>query len=225
MMRGSLFALVVVLLTGCAAFPPRSTLVFAPGAPVDATTEQRARAALSELFPRPARLTHRAILAAWGRQFPCDGYLQLQPQTGLRLAVLSPMGVITELQMAGAGQVTVTRTGASFREAWTRKYVARDVRLLFAPDVAKLQAGRLADGRLVLWQSLPEESRLAYVFNPNGATLQELEISTHRARLYHVTCRRYNSFPGSERAVPTEMYIDAGLYTLELRVLELRGAR
>ena len=186
--------------------------------------EQQARATLAGLYPRSTRLTHRAVLTVAGRPYPCDGYLEISPANELRLAVLTPMGVLTQVKVSSNGEVRVLSAGSSFRESWSRDYLARDARLLFAPDTAALQAGRLADGRPVLWKRQPDGTRLSYVFGPGGAPWQELEIARGSRRLYHAVCRRQAVFGGPAREVPAEIRVEAECYTVDLRLCELRAS-
>ncbi|HVM60834.1 MAG TPA: hypothetical protein VMV72_08205 [Verrucomicrobiae bacterium] len=163
-----------LLLAGCATVSPVR----------DAATEQRARQALQEACPRGVRLTQRAVVNAAGRQFSCDGIVQVAADGELRAALLSPVGVMAEVRVSPTGSVDVLKTARSFREAWARRYVATTAQWLFAPDEPALQFGRLADGRATLWREGPERTRWAYVFSADGTRWEELSVSRGWQRFY-----------------------------------------
>jgi hypothetical protein len=143
MRAGSL--LLALLLTGCATVKPN-----APAS--DAALEQRMRQTLREATPRPARLVQRGIVNAAGRQFSCDGLVQVAADGSLRMALLTPMGVITELRVSPDGQTEILKTAPSFRESWARGHVAATARLLFPADIESLSqrdgATLAGDGRI-----------------------------------------------------------------------------
>jgi len=109
-----------------------------------------------------------------------------------------------------------------FREAWTRQFVARDVRRLFLPPPEFVSAGRLADGRLVCESATESDGAVArYIFSADGQQWQELEIFHGGHREYHVVLHSYRTFPGTAHAVPAEMEVQAEGYQLHLRLVEL----
>lgn len=190
--------------------------------PPDPSVESRARAALAGLYPRGCRLMHRAVLTVAGRPYPCDGYLEISAAGELRLAVLTPMGVLTQVQVASNGTVRILSTASAFRESWSRDRLARDIRLLFAPDPSALQAGRLPDGRPVLGARRPDGSHVRYIFSRDGATWQELDIVRGSRRVYRAVCGSPARFDGHAREVPTEIRVEADGYLLDLRLCELK---
>lgn len=193
-----------------------------PVPPPDPAAETRARAALAALYPRGCRLMHRAVLTVAGRPYPCDGYLEISAAGDLRLAILTPMGVLTQVQVASNGAVRVVSAGSGFREAWSRGRLARDLRLLFAPDSAALRAGRHPDGRPVLEARQPDGSRVRYLFDRDAARWRDLEIVRGSRTVYRAACGGFARFDGHDREVPTEIRVEAEGYRLDLRLCELK---
>lgn len=196
--------LVLLLLAGCAT---RSPLTLQTPATADTALEQRARQTMRELFPRGMRLTQRAIVNAAGRQFSCDGLLQIATDGDLRLALLAPMGVIAELHVHPDEATEVVKTAPSFPEPWVRQYVGTIARLLFAMDESAFSFGRLTDGRPVLWKDTAEGERWLYVFNADGSQWQEAEIARGRARLCHAV------------GTPASIHVTAPAFELDLRTI------
>ena len=192
--------LAALLWAGCAAIKP-------PLPSTDPVVEQRARAALRAMCPRGVRLTQRAIVNAAGRQFSCDGMLQIAADGGLRMALLAPMGVIAELRARPDGTTEVVKTAPSFHESWARECVAGTARLLFAVDEAELRVGRGADGRPVLWREAADGTRWLYAFSADGGQWQEAEVSQGWQRLLHAT-----GMPGGFR-------VRGSSFELELRTV------
>jgi hypothetical protein len=155
--RGSL---VLLLLAGCATV-----------APSDPTLEARTRQTFREQFPQPARLTHRAIIMATGRQFTCDGLLQVAADGSARLAMLAPVGVMAEVRVRPD---EVVRTAPGFPRNWAQEYVIAVVRLL-CPAADRWQF-RLEDGRPVL-----TDGRVSYVFSADGRQWLEAQAGDVRA--------------------------------------------
>ena len=200
-MRAGSLLFCLVALTGCATLPSLT-----PG--TDPVLEQRTRQTLAELFPRGKRLTQRAVVNAAGRQFSCDGLAQVAADGGIRLALLAPMGVITELRVQPDGTTEVVKTAPGFRESWARQYVATTARLLFATDVSAWRFGRLVDGRPVLWREMADGTRWLYVFSADGARWQEAEIVKGRAQLWHVV------------GTPSNLHVSGPCFELELRTTD-----
>ena len=147
--------------------------------------ESRARRTLFELYPRGKLLTQRAVVTAAGRQFSCDGLLQLAEDGGLRLALLAPMGVLAELRVQADGTIHVVKTARSFPESWARKYVATTAKLLYPTDSSAWKFGFLTDGRPVLWKESADGARWLHVFRADGAQWQESEMAKHGVRCWH----------------------------------------
>jgi len=151
---------IAVALAGCATV-----------APSDPTLEARTRQTFREQFPRPARLTHRAIITAAGRQFTCDGLLQVAADGNARLAMLAPVGVMAEVRVRPDD---VVRTAPSFPQNWAQEHVMAVVRLL-CPAAGDWQF-RLVDGRPVL-----TDGQATHVFSADGRQWLEARAGNVRA--------------------------------------------
>jgi hypothetical protein len=208
------------LLCGCVS--PRSYLV-APLAGIPAhEAEQTMRQNLTGIFPPQYRSVQRAILTVAGKQFPCDGVLEVSTNAGWHLAIVSNLGLVAGLRVSRDDSCEVLQVTPLFREAWTRQFVARDVRRLFIPPPEFVSAGRLADGRLVCETAPESDGAVArYIFSADAQQWQELEVSRGGRREYHVALRGYRTFPGTAHAVPAEMEVQAENYQLHLRLVEL----
>jgi hypothetical protein len=109
-----------------------------------------------------------------------------------------------------------------FREAWTRQFVARDVRRLFLPPPEFVSAGRLADGRLVCETAPESDGAVArYIFSADGQQWQELDVWRGDRREYHAVLHSYRNFAGTAHEAPTEIEVQAEGYQLHLRLVEL----
>ena len=196
----------------------------APSAPPpDAAAGARARSVLSSMYPRGCRLMHRAVLTVAGRPYPCDGYLEIAPSGTLRLAVLTPMGVLTQVEVASNGAARVLSASSGFRESWSGGPLARDLRLLFAADPAALRDGRLPDGRPVLEARQPDGSCIRHVFDRDAARWQGVEIRRGSRTVYRAVCGAHARFDGHDREVPAEIRVEADGYRLDLRLCELKA--
>jgi hypothetical protein len=141
------------------------------------------------------------------------------PADGLRLALVSTLGLVTEVRVKGDGPAEVLKVTALFREEWARDFVARDLRWLFAAPVELTPAGRLADGRLVLeGVDQPGAVKARYSCSADGSRWEELEIMKGSRRLFHASFSGYRHITGLDRAIPAEITADAGTHQLHLRI-------
>ena len=164
----------------------------------------------------------RAILTVAGKQFTCDGVLEVSTNAGWHLAIVSNLGLVAGLRVNRDGSCEALQATPLFREAWTRQFVARDVRRLFIPPPEFVSAGRLADGRLVCEPAPESDGAVArYVFSADGQQWQELEVSRAGRREYHAWLRGYRTLAGTTHAVPAEMEVQAESYQLHLHLVEL----
>jgi hypothetical protein len=211
------------LLCGCATRPGPLLQATRPlaGAQEDAVAA-RARETLSRSFPPCSRSVHRAILTVGRKQFTCDGVLKVSADGTCHLAVVSALGLVSEVEVNQKGDVKVLKVTPLFRESWTRQYLARDLRWLFLPPADLTARGRMPDGGLVL-ETGPDVEGLTghYLFTADGERWEKLELSRQGRRVYHVSVRRYRAFPGHPAALPAEFEVDAGAYRLSLRIVEL----
>jgi len=180
------------------------------------------QAALQKLFPPHYRATQRAIITAGGKQFTCDGLLQVSPTEGYHLAIVSSFGVVTDLRVATNGDCTLLKVTPLFREDWSRRYVARDLNRLFVAPSALQPAGHLANGNLIL-QTAPDAAGVTaqYVFSPDGSRWLELNLSRAGKIFYRAVPGHFRKFSGVTAEIPTSFEVQAENYRLELRTAEL----
>jgi hypothetical protein len=220
------FGAVVVTVTllmfaGCAHRTPRAYTVV-PAAQTDAFVA--ARRTLAHLYPPGYKATQRAVITIGRKQFACDGMLTVSPQNGHHLAVVSTMGLVTEVAVRTNRTSELLRTTPLFREQWSRDFVARDLRRLFMPREDLDAGGRLPDGRLVLATSpAPDQSVVRYVFTPTGNRLLEMEVARSGQRLYHARIKRYKNFSGFSGELPAEFEVVTPRYRLNLLTAEMAG--
>jgi hypothetical protein len=208
------------LLCGCVSRLPYPAVPL-DGMPVQGA-ERMARQNLASLFPPQYRSVQRALITVAGKQFTCDGVLEVSTNTGWQLAIVSNLGLVAGLRVNRDGTSEVLQVTPLFRESWTRQFVARDLRRLFIPPPEFVSAGRLADGRLVCEPAPESDGAVArYVFSADGQQWQELEVSRAGRREYHAWLRGYRTFAGTTHAVPAEMEVQVESYQLHLHLVEL----
>ena len=135
---------------------------------------------------------------------------------------MSNLGLVAGMRVSRDGSCEVLQVTPLFREAWTRQFVARDVRRLFLPPPEFVSAGRLADGGLVCETAPETDGAVArYIFSADGQQWQELEVSRGERQEYRLALHGYRVFPGTTHAVPAEMEMQAENYQLRLRRVEL----
>jgi hypothetical protein len=190
-------------------------------APVFATAERTLR----KVFPAQYRATHRAIITLRKREFVCDGFLAVSPSEGCHLALVSTLGLVTEVRAGVAGSNEVLKVTPLFPAEWSHEYLAPEVRWLFAPPPALVPAGHLDNGELVLEARDGTGNVLArYVCSPDGRRWEELEFKAGPQRLCHARLRGYRLFAGWGREVPAEIELEAGTHQLSVRLVELKVA-
>jgi hypothetical protein len=189
-----------------------------------ATACQRVR----EAFPASWQATQRAIITVGRRQFTCDGFLTASPAEGCHLALVSMLGLITDVQVRNDGATEVLKVTPLFRQDWARECVARELRWLFMPPPELAPVGRLADGRLVQrgweWAKGAGLTEAWYVCSADGSRWEELEVWHAGSRLFHARVSGYRSFPGWPHAIPSEFELDAGTHQLQIRTVTLASA-
>lgn len=209
-----------LLLCGCVSPRPYPMTPLA-GMPAQ-EAERMAQQTLARLFPAQYRSVQRAIITVAGKQFTCDGVLEVSTNAGWQLAIVSNLGLVAGLRVNRDGSCEVLQVTPLFRESWTRQFVARDVRRLFIPPPEFVAAGRLADGRLVCETAPESDGAVArYIFSADGQQWQELEVSRGDRQEYRVVLHSYRTFAGTMHAVPAEMELQAENYQLHLRPVEL----
>jgi len=210
---------------GCLTGRAPARWLVAPAATGDAPAFAMAQQTVREAFPPVYRAAQRAIISVHGRQFVCDGVLTASPVEGWHLAVISTLGLVTDLRVKADGSTEVLKVTPLFRENWAREYVARELRWLFAPPPALVPVGRLTDGRLVLEAASPaDQLKARYACSADGRRWEALEVLSGEQALFHATMVRYGPFPGWPRAVPAEIEVDSGTHQLHLRTVGAGGA-
>ncbi len=216
----------IALLTGCAARHQFATPTVIPDNRSDRTAFLRAEQTIKNLFPPQYRSTQRAIVTAGGKQFTCDGLLQVSPADGHHLAIVSSFGVVTDLRVKANGDCQLLKVTPLFREDWSRRFVARDLHRLFGAPANLQPAGRLADGNVVL-QTAPDSTGVTarYIFSADGARWQELNLLLDGKSFYQAVPKNFRKYPGTNTEIPGAFAVSAETYRLELRIAELTVAK
>jgi len=213
----------LIAAAGCAMRIPTSTLAVLPDDGSHPAAVSRAQQTLARLFPVRFRATQRAIITAVGKQFTCDGMLTVSPTDGYHLALVSSFGAVTDLRVRADGATEVLKVTPLFREDWSRKFVARDLRRLFLPPDQLQPAGRLPDGRLVL-QTAPDTGGVVaeYIFAADGSRWEGLYLLADGKAFYRAAATHYSRFTGMTWEVPDEFEVNAESYRLELHLTALK---
>jgi hypothetical protein len=213
--------LLIELACGCAGRCARAYSVLPDNGGATGALAQ-ARTTLAQLYPPQYRATQRAIITIGRKQFVCDGVLTVSPEEGQHLAVVSTLGLVTEVRVETNGAIQLVQVTPLFKETWSREFVSRDLRQLFAPHLNLEIGGRLPDERFVLENRPTLEAGVCrYIFTPLGDRLEEMEIARAGRRFYHVSVKHYRQFAGFPRAIPSDFDVVAPDYRLELRTAEL----
>ena len=217
-----LAALVATFAAGCATQKTFTTPAIFPEDGSNHAAFSRAEQMLINLFPAQYRATQRAIVTAGGKQFTCDGLLQVSPADGHHLAIVSSFGVVTDLRIKANGDCELLKVTPLFREDWSRRFIARDLRWLFIAPENLRPAGHFADGKIIL-QSAPDVGGVTaqYVFSADGRHWQELDLWQNGKMFYRTIPKTFWKFSGMASEVPTTFDVSAEAYRLELRITEL----
>ena len=134
--------------------------------------------------------------------------------------------MVTDLRVTADGGCEVLKVTPLFREDWSRRFVARDLRRLFMAPANLRPAGQLADGSVVL-QTAPDVRGVTaqYVFSADGARWRELDLTRDGKTFYRATPKDFRKFPGMSAEIPGEFDVSAEAYRLELRITELTVAK
>ena len=217
-----LAALLGLLLCGCATQNHFAALAVLPDDGTNRLAFSRAEQTIQNLFPARYRATQRAIVTAGGKQFTCDGLLQVSPAEGHHLAIVSSFGVVTDLRVRPNGDCELLKVTPLFREDWSRRFIARDLRWLFVAPANLQPAGRLADGCVVL-QTAPDSAGVMarYIFTADGTRWQELDLMRDGKTFYRAIPKNFRKFAGTRAEAPSSFEVGAEAYRLELRIAEL----
>ncbi len=208
--------------TGCATRNHFATPAIFPDDGSNRPAFLRAEQTIKNLFPPQYRATQRAIVTAGGKQFTCDGLLQVSPANGHHLAIVSSFGVVTDLRVKANGDCELLKVTPLFREDWSRRFVARDLRWLFGAPANLQPAGRLADGSVVL-QTDPDSTGVIarYIFSADGAHWHELDLLLEGNYFYRAMAKNFRKYPGVATEIPGAFEVNAESYRLELRIAEM----
>jgi hypothetical protein len=218
-------ALALLCASGCASHRGSAAWQAVPPVARDEATFATAKQTVLGAFPSLYQATQRAIITVRRRQFVCDGFLTVSPENGWHLAVVSPLGLVTDVRVKGDGSGEVLKVTPLFQEKWAREYVCRELRWLFMPPSGLAPAGRLSDGRLLLEAESPIDGLKArYACSRDGSRWEELEVLNGPRRLFHAKACGYRSFPGWPRAVPAEIEVKAGTHELHVLIAALSMA-
>jgi hypothetical protein len=219
-------ALLVTLAGGCASRNHFATLAVLPDDGNHQAAFSRAGQTINHLFPAQYRAIQRAIVTAGGRQFACDGLLEVSPAEGHHLAIVSSFGLVTDLRVKADGGCELLKVTPLFREDWSLRYVARDLRRLFIAPANVRPAGRLADGSVVL-ETAPDSAGVmaAYIFSADGARWQALDLIQNGTTFYRAAPKNFRKFPGMSAEIPGGFEVSAEAYRLELRIAELAAPK
>jgi hypothetical protein len=215
-------ALLAVLVCGCTTRNHFAPLTVLPDDGNHRAALSQAEQTIRNLFPAQYRATQRAIVTAGGKQFTCDGLLKVSPADGHHLAIVSSFGVVTDLRVRADGDCELLKVTPLFREDWSRRFVARDLRRLFIAPINLRPVGRLADGSMVL-QTAPDSAGVTarYVFSANGARWLELDLLQNGKTFYRAVPKHFRKFAGASAEIPGGFDVSAEAYRLELRIAEL----
>jgi hypothetical protein len=217
-----LAAVLIALTGGCATPTHLATPRILPDDGTHPAAFARAEATLRQLFPARYRATQRAIVTVRGRQFTCDALLEVSPTGGLHLAIVSSFGVVTEVRVARDGGCELLKVTPLFREDWSRRFVARDLRWLFIAPASLQPAGQLVDGSVVL-QTPPDSSggTARYIFSADGTRWRELDLMQNDQSFYQAILENFRKFPGMTEEIPGRFEVGAEAYRLELQMTGL----
>lgn len=190
------------------------------------TTEEaatRAKVALTRLYPPQYDSVQRAIITVKGKQFTCDAVLQGSTNEGWHLAIVSSLGLVSEVRVRPDGSSEVLKVTPLFREEWSRNFVARDLRMLFRVPDSLTSVGWLENNSFALEvEPKSKTGSTRYLFTPDGSQLWAIEWLEAGRRVYRVDVRGYRTFAGWSSEVPTELEVDAESYHLHLRIADLK---
>jgi hypothetical protein len=225
MFKLQLGCVLLLFSAGCALTrPPLVEIQPWPDESEQTRMEQLLKRELTASFPRDVRMAHRVIMTAAGRQFVFNGYLSVRTDGTMRLIVMSDIGTVADFETRPDGSVVVARCNPKFSKRWVKRYIARDLLLLFgAPDHDALVAGELADGSPVLEMTLPAERQVRrYVFDAGSSEWSTLEVTRKGKRYYRAVCSRRRTFPDWDRALPAAFTVKAPKYQLEVAILSVQ---
>ncbi len=215
-----LTALLGGLFCGCSSLPEAPAV-----APLKTGAERLAAEAaarrMSSMYPPAYRAVQRAIIDVKGREFTCDAVLRAVPGEGHRLALVSRLGVVTEVRLPENGRAEAMKVTPLFRREWAEAYVARDLEALFVPPSTLTPAGTLSDGSLVLVARAAAGGDVRYVFSADGGTWKSVEAVRDGKAVFRAKALGWRRFEGHSSAMPGGFEVEAGAYRMNLRTVTL----
>ncbi len=207
----------------CAAASRKTPVPLTPVSISQPATLDRARQAVIHLWPASYQATQRAVVTVRRRQYVLDGVLKASPAEGLHLALISSLGLVTDLRRTPDGRTEILKTTALFPEAWARDYVGSTLDCLFAPpdQDSLIEAGHLATGQRVLVTTRGVR-QIRYHYSATHEQIEALEV-LEKGRL--VASARFEDFQqteGSHTKVPSRISIDTRRYQILLRNVRFR---
>jgi len=137
------------------------------------------------------------------------------------LAIVSNLGLVAGLRVNRDGSCEVLQVTPLFREAWTRQFVARDVRRLFIPPPGvRFRRAIWLTGRLVCEPARSPRRSGTLCLSADGQQWQELEVRA-RPREYHAWLARLSHLCRNHARSACGMEVQAESYQLHLHLVEL----
>jgi hypothetical protein len=169
-------------------------------------------------------MVHRVVMTAGGRQFVMDGHLAVRADGSMRLVAMGQLGVIAEVSISAEGEIDVGQTHRRFPKRWARRYIARDMRLLFGtPPYDALRAGRLSGGVPVLETVSPGGAGTTrYSFSRPDNRWLAVETCGRGRQRCRATCSNWKTFAGWDAELPSEFAVDAGQYSLNITIADVQ---
>jgi hypothetical protein len=175
------------------------------------------------MWPPDYRAVQRAVITVGRKQYVTDGVLTCEPGKGLHLAVVSPLGLVTEVACRAGGAGEVLRVTPLFPERWARGYVARDLTWLFQRVRDPILRAQLVDGRTVL-ETQGVGTRRRYVLGDDESRIEELEVVAGDRLVYRARFSRWREVANWPVPLPSAIQVDAGTYRLDLQVVQMAVA-
>ncbi|MCX7806357.1 MAG: hypothetical protein N3A38_14400 [Planctomycetota bacterium] len=219
-------------LAGCRRRAPdaeilRATRPAADGRYASAGTEDggaaSARRLLADAFPRPCRISYRAIMTVVGRRFALTGLLAVGSHGSARLVALDTFGrkAFDVLLLKGDGAVPI-EAGPGFDRVWIASYPARDVRCLFLTDPSGFCfEGVTPEGKIVMAKGGTGGAMAGYVVPPDGRAPVRFEIVRSGRLVYSAEMYGFRSFAGSPGLSPETVRAVSDGYSVEMTILDI----
>ena len=225
---GSIFFLLSSL-SGCrSAIPDAAIARAAPAA--DASVEDgeiaAARRLLSSAFPKPCRISYRAIMTSGRWRIALTGVLAIGENGEVRLITMDSLGGIAfDIVFSPGGDMSVLRAGPGFDEEWLRRHPARDVQHLFLTDTNRLSFGGVTpDGGIVLAEGSAGGMLSGYIIVAVGGREKiRYEIARAGKLVYSADIAGFRVFAGAPDPFPEAIKIESEGYGLDMTILDVKA--